>query len=64
MTIDIDYWLYDKNGKALRLMHLKINEDDIFEMLKLKYDNDELSIPINYSKDNIVPKFEIDKVHI
>ena len=64
MTIDIDYWLYDKNGKILKLQHIIISEDDIIDMLKSRYDNDELSIPINYIKDNIVPKFGIDKIHI
>jgi len=64
LQIDIDYWLKDKEGKIVSIQHLKLFEDDIIDMLKLRYDNDELSVPMRLNKDDITPQFTIDSIHI
>ena len=64
MVIKIDCWYRnDKTGYS-RLDHLTLTEEDIFDMLKTRFDNDELSIPMYLNKDEITPEFQIDAITI
>ena len=59
----IDYALWNlEQTKIVQFKTLKIDESDILDMMKQKFDNDELPISIHISKDNVIPEFSIDSV--
>jgi hypothetical protein len=60
MEIKIDYYL--KQDKLTRLMHTTITEDDIINILKQKFQEGDLACPINFNRDQVEVRFEIDKV--
>lgn len=60
MRIEIDYYL--KQDKQTRLMHTTVTEEDIIDLLKKKFQDGDLPCPINFIRDQVDVRFEIDKV--
>jgi len=60
MRIEIDYYL--KQDNQTRLMHTAITEEDIIDLLKQKFYEGDLPCPINFIRDQVNIRFEIDKV--
>jgi hypothetical protein len=62
MEIQFDYWL-GVPGKR-RLMHTKIDESDILDLMLKRFRDGEEACPINYDRETIEVEFVIDKVII
>jgi hypothetical protein len=62
MEIQFDYWLGIPGNR--RLMHTKITETEILELMKQRFRDGEESCPINYDRDTVEVEFVIDKVII
>ena len=60
MKIEIDYYL--KQDNQTRIMHTAITDEDIMDLLKKKFQDGDLPCPINFIRDQVQVRFEIEKV--
>ena len=62
MEIKIDIFL--KQDGATRLIHEKLTENDIIDIIRQKIENEERSLPHPYDKNKAVINISIDQVII
>jgi len=62
MEIKIDYYIGEIGN--MRIMHTKVTEQEIIEMLEDRFRKNELPCPINYDYETVKVEFNIDKVII
>ena len=63
MEIAIDIYL-KQDGEAGRILHDKVYESDIVELVRKRIDNGEINLPNGYSIENTLINIVIDKVTI
>lgn len=60
MRIEVDYYL--KQDNQTRILHTSITDEDIMDLLKRKFYEGDLACPINFIRDQVNVRFEIEKV--
>ena len=63
MKIEIGYYLW-KGKKIAWSRRINLTEEDLIQLLKNQYEDDQLPFPINLSKDEVNPEFSIEQVTI
>jgi len=62
MEIKIDCWYKNKETGKETLLHEVLTENDIFDMLKDRFDSGDLSLPMYLDRDELIPEFLIDTI--